>query len=159
MSSPKVQPARPEPISLDSVAALVGAVLAGSGISSILGFAWGLSIEMSLAFIAIGLPMLFVQRRLGYRLEEGLLHADVLTGTRTLDLAQVTDARVVDGWLVGPGLPAYHTGLTYLTGQGVVQAYASRIRGPFLLLQRGGARPWLVSPHEPEAFLEIVRRR
>ncbi len=157
MPDTEIQLARPTPLSVDSVAALVGAVLAGSGISAILGFAWGLTLEVSIAFIIIGLPMLFVQRRLALHREDGVLRVDVLTGTRVLDLAEVTDARIVEGWLVGASLPAYHTGISYLSGEGPVQAYASRVRGPFVLLERGGARPWLISPHEPEAFVERIR--
>lgn len=157
MPDTEIQLARPSPLSVDSIAALVGAVLAGSGISAIVGFAWGLSFQVSIVFIAIGLPMLFVQRRLAYHLEDRVLRVDVLTGTRELDLAKVTKARVVDGWLVGASLPAYHTGRVYLAGEGIVHAYASRVQGPFVLLERGGERPWLLSPHEPEAFVEQIR--
>lgn len=160
MSDTEIPLARPEPVSVDAGVALLGAGLAGSGISAIIGFAWGLSTQLSIAFIAIGLPLLFVQRRLAYHLEGDRLRIDVLTGTRELDLGEVTQARVVDGWLlVGllrVSLPAYHTGRFHLPGQGGVLAYASRVRGPFVLLERGADRPWLVSPREPEAFIETV---
>lgn len=158
-----VQLGRPKPVSVDAAMALLAAVLAGSGISQVLGFAWGLSTRVALAFIAVGLPMLFIQRRLGYHLDGARFRVDVLTGTRELDLREVTDARVVDGWLLfglaRVSLPAYHTGLFYLPGQGQVRAYASRVRGPYVLLERGGDRPWLLSPHDPEGFVETLRER
>lgn len=157
MPDTEIPLARPVPLSVDAIGALVGAVLAGSGISLVLGFAWGLPFEVALVFIAVGLPMLFVQRRLAYHLEDRILHVDVLTGGRALDLSEVTHACIVDGWLIGASLPAYHTGPSYLSGEGLVRAYASRIRGPYVLLKRSGDRPWLLSPNEPEAFIERIR--
>lgn len=160
MTGTEIPLARPEPVSLDAGVALLGAGLAGSGISALIGFAWGLSTQISIAFVAIGLPLLFAQRRLAYHREGSTLRVDVLTGSRELDLTEVTQARVVDGWLalglLRVSLPAYHTGRFHLPGEGGVLAYASRVRGPFVLLERGSGRPWLISPREPEAFVETV---
>jgi hypothetical protein len=158
-----VELADPELASLDNAIALLGLALAGYGAYRVftrVGTEAGL---VGWVLLAGGWLLVFPRVFLGLSLTHDAVEVDVMSGTRSVDLADVQGARLVDGWLVirlgGVGAARYHTGRFYLPGEGHVRAYASRIRGPFVLLDLGEDRDVVVSPADPEGFRDEVRRR
>jgi hypothetical protein len=158
-----VELADPELASVDNAIALLALGLAGFGAYRVfteIGQGGGL---VGWAFLLAGflgiVPRVFLQMRL----EDDELVVEVVSGTRTVDLAEVTGARVIDRWLLirlgGVGTARYHTGNFYVFGEGHVKAYASRIHGPFVLLERREDRPVIVSPADPQRFRETVGSR
>jgi hypothetical protein len=158
-----VELADPELASLDNLVALVGLSSAGFGVYRL--FASVGTVEGTVGWVALAAGWLLVVPRvfLGLRLEGDALAVDVMSGSRSFPLDEVTGARIVDGWLVlrlgGVGAARYHTGHFYLLGEGHVRAYCSRIRGPFVLVERGDERPVVVSPADPERFRDTLRER
>jgi len=77
----------------------------------------------------------------------------------------ITSARVVDrhelrreiGWgmRVGAGGPWGGFGCLWTTRRGLVQMYITRT-DRFVWIERGDARPWLVTPEEPEEFVRAL---
>jgi len=97
---------------------------------------------------------------LAYAIEPGELVVRTVTGLRRVPLAGAAGARIVEGrllWrLFGTGFPGYHVGTYWLMGVGRVQAYCSRASGPFVLIERAGARPLVLTPADTDAFLRAL---
>lgn len=158
-----VELAKPDLASLDTAIAILGVGLAGYGGYRLLA---GVGTQAGLTgwlLVGVGWILLFPQLFLRLRLTDEAVEVDLLSGTRTVPLDEIDDVRIVDGRLLvrlgGVGTTAYHTGTFYLRGEGKLKAYASRAKGPFVLLQRTEAPPVVLSPADPEAFQENVAAR
>lgn len=158
-----VELAKPELASLDTAIGILGVGLAGYGGYRLLADVGTQAGLTGWLFVGIGWILLFPQLFLGLRLTDGAVEVDVLLGTRTVPFAEIDDVRIVDGRLLvrlgGVGTTAYHAGTFYLRGEGKLKAYASRAKGPFVLLQRTEALPVVVSPADPGAFIEELNAR
>lgn len=158
-----VELADPEPLSVDNAIAAGALALAGYGAYRVftqVGTEGGL---VGWAFLVAGFLGLVPRVFLSMQLTDDELRIDVMSGTRTVDLDEVAGVRLVDRWLLirlgGVAAARYHTGNFYVFGEGRLKAYASRIHGPFVVLDRREDPPVLVSPADPEAFAERVRSR
>lgn len=158
-----VELAEPDLVSLDNLIALVGLGLASVGGYLVLTEVGNRLGVAGWAMIVAGLLSVFPRVFLGLDLDQERIEVGVMSGSRRFELDDVTGARVVDGWLVirlgGVGAAGYHTGHYYLRGEGHVRAYASRMRGPFVLVERGDERPVVFSPARPKRFAQAVRQR
>ncbi len=155
--------ATPDLVSVDTLLAVVAIGLAGYGGVQVLTGVGTEAGTTGWVLLAIGWVILFPRLFLKLNLGADAVEVGVLTGTRRVPYTDVTGARVVDGRLgvrwFGVGTSGYHTGRYHLTGEGQVTAYASRLAGPFVLLDRGDERPVLVSPNDPDAFLDALATR
>jgi len=125
---------------------------------------WWRGIQLFAALItgaAMWAAALFVlgARRLRYVVRPGELVVRTLFSSRRVPLAGLS-ARLDRGirlWLRlwGIALPGYLAGLFKIPGS-VASVYATSASGPFVVLE-GGRRPLLLTPAEPEAFLEALR--
>lgn len=156
-----VELADPDAASLDNLIALVGLAIVSFGAYRVFTQVGTVEGSIGWAALAVGWLLVFPRVFLGLRVEADAVEVDVMSGTRRFPLAEVTAARVVDGWLVlrpgGVAAARYHTGRFHLWGAGPVNAYCSRMRGPFVLLERGDEHPVVVSPADPERFRDEVR--
>lgn len=157
----RVELARPKALSLDTMLSVLAVSLAAAG--GYLVFArigtpegtlgWGL--------LAVGVALYVPRLFLDLELTDEAIEVGVLSGMRTFPLSELGQARTIDGLLVlrlfGVGAAGYHTGTFYLKGTGRVKAYASRWHGPLVLVERDGGLPIVLSPADPEAFLEAYR--
>lgn len=158
-----VELARPGAFSVDGAIAALGLGLAGAGGYLLLsgvgtrGGLWGWLL------VALGWLIVFPRLFLGLRVTDEGVEASVVAGPRTVPLEQVERTRVVEGRLAlrpgGLSASGYHTGAFHLDGVGRVQAYASTLAGRFVALERAGEPPVVVSPADPEAFLEALEAR
>lgn len=149
-----VELADPKPVSVDTLLVLLALGLVGLGgyrVFTAVGTSTGLE---GWGLVAVGWAIVFPRLFLGLELADDEVRVSVVTGSRVVPRDEITAARVVDGWLIlrlgGVGAARYHTGHFYLPGEGHVRAYASRLRGPFVLLERGADTPVVVSPAQPE---------
>lgn len=160
-----VELAKPELASLDTAIAILGLGLAGYGGYRLLADVGTQAGLIGWVLVGIGWILLFPQLFLDLRLTDEAVEVDLLSGTRTVPFAEIDDVRTVDGRLlvrvggVGMTATAYHTGTFYLRGEGELKAYASRAKGPFVLLQRTETQPVVVSPADPEGFAGEIRQR
>jgi len=86
---------------------------------------------------------------------------------RHLPRESIVNARVIDrqglkreiGWGMRVGAGGIWGGFGWLwtTRRGVVRMYISRTDG-FVWIERAGARPWLLTPEEPEEFVRALSR-
>jgi hypothetical protein len=86
---------------------------------------------------------------------------------RTIPRERIDQVRVVDGVglrdLVGWGMRMGVGGLwgafgwLLTTRRGIVRMYVSRTDG-FVWISCGGHRPWLVTPEDPERFVQVLSR-
>lgn len=84
---------------------------------------------------------------------------------RAIPRADISAVRVVDrqvlkneiGWGMRIGAGGLWGGFGWLwtTRRGIVQMYVSRT-DRFVWIERGGERPWLITPEEPEAFVRTL---
>lgn len=158
-----VELAEPELASLDNLIALVGLALASGGGYLVMTEVGSRAGVAGWAMLAAGLLTVFPRIFLGLDLDQERIQVSIMSGQRRFELSEVTGARVVDGWLVirlgGVAAAGYHAGHFHLRGEGHVQAYASRVRGPFVLVERDGDTPIVVSPARPKRFAQAVRQR
>lgn len=158
-----VELARPDPLSFDSLVAVLGLTAVGFGAVRVFTQVGTQQGTVGWALIALGWMLVFPRLFLSLALTDEAVEVSVVSGKRTVDLDEVTSARVVDGRLAlrlgGVGASGYHTGHFHLTGYGRVKAYASCFSGPFVVLERREGRPVVVSPADPEAFLKAVEER
>lgn len=152
-----VEIAKPELASLDTAIAILAVGLAGYGGYRLLA---DIGTQAGLAgwlLVGVGWILLFPQLFLGLRLTDQAVEVDILSGTRTIPLDEIEDVRIVDGRLLvrlgGVGTTAYHTGTFYLRGEGKLKAYASRAKGPFVLLERTADGSVVLSPADLEGFI------
>jgi len=77
-----------------------------------------------------------------------------ITGVRLLDRSAL---RAEVGWAarVGAGGLFGAFGWLWTSRRGIVQMYVSRTDG-LVWIERGGGRPWLVTPERPEAFARAL---
>ncbi|MCX6649811.1 MAG: PH domain-containing protein [Candidatus Bathyarchaeota archaeon] len=61
--------------------------------------------------------------------------------------------------LFGGSLPGAHWGTFTTSNRGSVQAYATRYKGEFVLLELSDGAKILISPREPDAFVEALREK
>lgn len=152
--------ATPDLLSLDTAIAVLGLAFAGYGgylVFSQVGTQAGRS-----GWWMIGIGWLLVSPRLflKLRVQPDAVEVGVVSGKRRIPFPEIERARTVEGrlsvrWL-GVGASGYHTGIHHLTGEGRVKAYASRSKGPFVLLERVDADPVAVSPADPARLLEAL---
>ncbi len=159
----RVELARPKALSLDTVLSVLAVSLAAAGgylIFTRIGtpegtLGWGL--------LAVGVALYVPRLFLDLELTDQAIEVGVTTGMRTFPLSELGRARKIDGLLVlrvfGVGAAGYHTGTFYLTGIGRVKAYASRWHGPLVLIERENGLPLVVSPADPEGFLEVYEEQ
>lgn len=159
----RVELARPKTLSLDTVLSVLAVSLAVAGgylIFTRVGTPEG---TLGWALLAVGVALYVPRLFLDLELTDEAIEVGVLSGTRTFPLSKLGQARTIDGLLVlrllGVGAAGYHTGTFYLKGIGRVKAYASRWQGPFVLVGRDGGPPVVLSPADPDAFLEAYRER
>jgi len=83
---------------------------------------------------------------------------------RAIPRAQISEARIIDakqlrgeiGWGMRVGAGGMWGGFGWLwTGRGIVQMYVSRT-DRFVWIERGGERPWLITPERPEEFVRAL---
>lgn len=159
----RVELARPKALSLDTVLSVLAVSLAAAGgylIFTRVGtpegtLGWGL--------LAVGAALYVPRLFLTLELTEETIEVGVISGTRTFPFSELGRARKIDGLLVfrvfGVGAAGYHTGTFYLKGTGRVKAYASRWHGPLVLVERDDGLPIVLSPADPEGFLEAYREQ
>lgn len=155
--------AAPSPVSLDNAIGLLALGLAGYGGYRLFTDVGGTSGAVGWLLVALAWVLVFPRMFLDLRLTDDAVEVDTVTGTHRLPLDEATAARTVDGSLVprlgGVSTSGYHTGWFHLRGEGRVKAYASRARGPFVLLESDGEAPVVVSPADPDGFVEAVGER
>jgi len=158
-----VELARPEPVSVDTAAGLAGLAVAAFGAYRLFTAVGTTAGVEGWALLALGWVLVFPRLFLDLDLTADAVEVSVLTGKRRVPHEEITGVRIVDGRLAvrwfGVGASGYHSGNFHLTGNGHVKAYASRFAGPFVLVERGEDRPVLVSPAQPDAFVDAVRER
>lgn len=159
----RVELARPKALSLDTVLSVLAVSLAAAGgylIFTRIGTPEG---TLGWALLAVGVTLYVPRLFLDLELTDQAIEVGVITGTRRFPLSELGRARKMDALLVlrmfGVGAAGYHTGTFYLTGIGRVKAYASRWHGPLVLIDRGDGLPLVLSPADPDAFLEVYQRR
>ena len=79
---------------------------------------------------------------------------DEITAVHLVDRQQL---RREVGWGMRVGAGGLWGGFGWLwtARRGVVQMYVSRLDG-FVWIERGGERPWLITPERPEAFVRAL---
>ena len=87
---------------------------------------------------------------------------------REIPRAEMSAVRIVDrhelrrdcGWCLRVGAGGLWGGFGWLWTErrGIVQMYISRTDG-LVWIERAGARPWLITPEEPEAFVRACQFR
>lgn len=159
----RIELARPKALSLDTLISVLAVSVAAAGgylIFTRIGteegtLGWGL--------LAVGVILYVPRLFLDLELTDQAVEVGVVTGSRTFPLDELGRARKIDGHLFlrlfGVGAAGYHTGTFHLHGVGRVKAYTSRWHGPFVLIERHDDLPVLVSPADPEAFIEAYREQ
>lgn len=87
---------------------------------------------------------------------------------RRIPRAEITDVRLVDadtlrdltGWGMRVGAGGLWGGFGWLwtKRRGIVQMYVSRT-DRFVWIERGSERPWLITPEEPQLFVNALRAK
>lgn len=158
-----VELARPRLVSLDTLLGLVALALAGYGLVNVLDGVGTTGGTVGWLLIGVAWLLVFPRMFLGLELGSDGLEVSVVSGARRVPYEDVVDARVVEGTLSlrwgGVKASAYHSGPFRLAGFGDVVAFASCASGRFVLLDRQGEEPVVVSPKDPEAFLERFEDR
>lgn len=80
---------------------------------------------------------------------------DGITAVRMLDGEELT-REIGWGTRVGAGGLWGGFGWLWTRRRGIVQMYVSRTDG-YVWIERGKARPWLITPERPEAFVQVLR--
>jgi len=103
-------------------------------------------------------PSRFTVEREGLRVVWPLKHT-------TIPRSEITDVRLLDahalrreiGWGMRIGVGGLWGGFGWLwtKRRGIVQMYISRT-DRFVWIERGGARVWLITPLDPEAFVRAL---
>lgn len=158
-----VELSRPEPFSFDTLVALLALALVGWGgyrVFTQVGTSAG---STGWVLIAAGWVLVFPRLFLDLELTRDAFQVNVVTGTRRIGLDEVTGVGVAEGrltvhWL-GVSASGYHAGNFRLTGVGDVKAYASRVAGTFVVLERDRGRPVALTPADPDAFVDAVADR
>jgi hypothetical protein len=157
----EVELAGARPRGMDALLVLLAIVLGAIGAYLLLSNVGNQQGITGWALLLVALALLFPRLRLGLRLTDRALEVDVVTGTRSFPCGELGDARVVDGtlWLrrLGVSAAGYHTGWFRISDHGRVKAYASTFKGPFVLIERHEGAPLLLSPEDPQAFMEAYR--
>lgn len=111
--------------------------------------------------------------RLRFRPTRFVVHSDVLEVVwplkrREIPRRDISDVRLIDrrelrrnvGWGMRVGAGGLWGGVGWLwtRRRGIVQMYVSRT-DRFVWIERPGARPWLITPQQPEAFVRVLRRQ
>ncbi len=158
-----VKLARPGFLSIDSLLALLALSLVGIGTYRVLTDVGTQGGIVGWILIALGWLMVFPRMFLSLELTPEAVEANLVTGSRSVPYETILDARKVDGLLSlrwgGVKASAYHAGPFHLSGFGRVRAFASKASGPFVLLDREGEEPVVVSPDDPEEFLRELESR
>lgn len=148
---------------MDSVLGLVAFALVGYGAVSVFRGVGSLGGNVGWLLIGMAWLLVFPRMFLGLELDGEGLEVSVVSGSRRVRYEDVVDARVVEGTLSlrwgGVKASAYHSGRFWLSGLGEVVAFASCASGRFVLLDRQGEVPVVVSPRDPEGFVEAFEAR
>jgi hypothetical protein len=133
------------------IAALLGSPLLGApGLLVILIYLW-----VWLRFR----PTAFVIRpdtlEIIWPLKRREVRRDQITAVRSVDRQEL---RREVGWGMRVGAGGLWGGFGWLwtARRGIVQMYVSRLDG-FVWIERGGERPWLITPDQPEAFVRALK--
>lgn len=145
-------------------------------------FLFGVPVGFAVAVLVghqiLALPTLLVSSIylwvwLRFRPTHFVVHGDALeivwpAKRRRIARREITDVRIIDGKalhdLVGWGMRVGAGGLwggfgwLWTRRRGIVQMYISRTDG-FVWIERGGERPWLVTPERPDEFVRALGPR
>jgi Bacterial PH domain len=123
-----------------------------------------------LSIPALGVITVYVWVWLRFRPTRFVVHPDRLEvrwplKRREIRREEITDVRLIDndmlrrgaGWCARVGAGGLWGGFGWLWTQrrGIVQMYVSRT-DEFVWIERGGERPWLITPSEPAAFVRAL---
>jgi hypothetical protein len=105
----------------------------------------------------------FLARKMTYVLREKDLYVDFPISTLQLRYEEIKSAGKVETSLAfrlfGGSWPGVHWGVFTTTNVGNVQAYATRYKGAFILLEVNDGSRVLLSPENPDGFLEALNER
>jgi hypothetical protein len=155
--------ADPNPVSVDTLMLVVALGFVGFGAYRLFSDVGTLRGALGWGFVGAGWLLVMPRWFLSLELDDDTVRASLPFTKREIPLDEVTDARTVAGILelrgLGLSAPRFHWGTFKIRGEAKATAYTSRMQGPFVLLERRDDRPALVSPAEPERFVEAIRDR
>lgn len=127
-----------------------------------------------LAVIGLFVLALYAWVWLRYRPTRFKIHPDGLEVVwplrrRVIPCQDITSVQLIDGlqlrkaigWGMRIGAGGLWGGFGWLwtKRRGVVQMYVSRTTDGFVWIERGGDRPWLITPEQPEVFVRALTRQ
>ena len=133
-----------------SIGAAVGArLLAGPAVVLMLIYAWVWARFRPTAFVVHPHALEVI-----WPLKRREIRRDQISAVRLIDRQEL---RSQTGWGVRVGAGGLWGGFGWLWTErrGIVQMYVSRI-DRFVWIERGSARPWLITPDRPEAFVRAL---